>query len=61
MDDLKGTTARATPDSRYTEDYGTGSVTYKAHGRRGSRAGESEESILPMQKGIIRTTEVEIR
>ncbi|KAF2024509.1 hypothetical protein EK21DRAFT_94032 [Setomelanomma holmii] len=64
MDDLKGSTkraSRASPEFQFNEEYGKGTVTYMASGRRGSRAGESDESILPLQKGIMRTTEVQIR
>jgi hypothetical protein len=60
MDHLKRSTARTTPVSPYTEDYSRGTVPYKAHGRKESLAGESDESIIPLQKGIIKTTEVEI-
>jgi hypothetical protein len=61
MDDLKGTASRAILERPHTEIYGTGTDAYKVHGRRGSRGGESDESNLLSQKGIIRTTEVEIR
>jgi hypothetical protein len=65
MDDLKESNSRASrasPEFQFNEEYGAkGTVSYMANGRRGSRAGESDESILPLQKGIMRTTEVEIR
>jgi hypothetical protein len=60
MDDLKVSGEKAGPERPHKEIHGTGSDTYKAHGRRGSRAGDSDESNLLPQKGIIRTTEVEI-
>jgi hypothetical protein len=55
LDDLK-----AGPAKENREIHRTGTVVYKAHGRRKSAVGTSDESILPLQKGIIRTTEVEI-
>jgi hypothetical protein len=61
MDDLKGSSQRANPEHPRTEIYGTGNDTYTAHGRRGSRAGDSDESDLLSRKGIMRTTEVEIK
>jgi hypothetical protein len=60
MDHLKRITARTTPESPYMEDYSGRTVTYKAHGRKESLAGQSDESVLPLQKGIIKTTEVEV-
>jgi hypothetical protein len=55
LDDLK-----AGPAEENRDIYRTGTVVYKAHGRRKSTVGMSDESVLPLQKGIIRTTEVEI-
>ena len=63
MDDIKtGNTgnSRSSPGSPYEEEYKDGVIAYGSHKRRGSRAAESDESILPLHKGIMRTTEVQV-
>lgn len=64
MDDMKNpsqsSNSRSNPPSPYEEEYKDGVIAYGSHKRRGSRAAESDESILPLHKGIMRTTEVQV-
>lgn len=64
MDDMKSGNGTTAPESPFAQDFEKG-VSYKVHERRGSRGGESDESVLPLhqeyKRGIVRTTEVEVR
>ncbi|KAH7123531.1 hypothetical protein B0J11DRAFT_314047 [Dendryphion nanum] len=60
MDDVKGSASRSAPESPYEEEYKENTVVYGANKRRASRGAESDESILPLHKGIMRTTEVQV-
>jgi hypothetical protein len=42
------------------QDFAGGATAYGTSKRRGSSAADSDESILPQQKGIMRTTEVRV-
>ena len=63
MDDIKTNNtgnSRSNPGSPYEEEYKDGVIAYGSRQRRGSRAAESDESILALHKGIMRTTEVQV-
>lgn len=60
MDDLKDSRSGSAPDS-LEEERKEQNATYISHKRRASRSAESEDSILPRHKGIMRTTEVEVK
>ena len=59
MGKVSNSTSQA--ESPVEEEFKHNPAVYVTHKRRGSNSAESDDSILPRHKGIMRTTEVEVR
>jgi hypothetical protein len=62
LTEIKSSNANSELNSPYKLDHEDGTAMYRVHGMRVSRTLErdSDESVAPLRKGILKTTEVDI-